>query len=194
MRLIILPVTGFIIGLIADMPAFLYGNGSYGVYIGVILLLFTIISFLTLSEKTSVLAYFPAGIYLISVVLSYGYLSHYTGLAPPLKANSLGIVAIAIALEIFSAIINNLYRAARAYLMELSNSGYEIEEANESISRYSNRILTSGVLAFLASLFVVTLITSSTFINIGGLLPALLLLIVTYVVITRFIFARGRES
>lgn len=147
----------------------------------------------TTSKSRGLLLFLPAVIYVFSIVLSYGFLAHYSHIPAVLSAGSGQIAALSLLIGEFGTVISSVYLLTVSYSTKLETAGYEMDEVEESLNGITTSVLVLGFFSLVITILILFVAGEVPTLNIG-LLPAILLFGTFYVVIFRFIIKENRRE
>lgn len=185
---------GFFLILQMALVNTLYSYNYLSYFISALILLFTVLGFGFKPKGGSGSRYiFMAPVFfLLSMVLSSGYLLKYINIEPFLVSGYMEAAGLSLLFGEFGVFLSALYLTGESYSLNLENAGYDRGEIETALDSYSGAILAYGLISVFLTLILMFLVSGIPILDIG-LLPAILLFGVFYVIIFRMFISDRKE-
>lgn len=171
------------------------GSGYISIALGLIIILTAVLSFVLIRNLRTAdfITFMPVTVFLVAVLLSSGYIVRYLTFPAVMNPSYTQITGFSLILGEFGTIVTSLYIHGRKYRFSLIGAGYEEEEVENALGSHSFYVFLTTLLSVVFAFVIIIVIETTPYLDIG-ILPALILFGVVYLIVFRFlIIERKRE-
>ncbi len=194
----LLGVFGFVLVVQMGITDALLAVNPMAYAFAVIIFAFTVIDFNVKSnyKANSPMIFIPVAAFLISIIFSSGYALSYVHISPLLGNGFSQAAGLSLLFGELGTLISIVYLVEIPYSRRLLEAGYDGGEVNSALDGFSSGIVGLGGISLLITILLLFLAGAVPFLNIG-VLPALLLFGLFYIIIFRFVISekeRGKKD
>lgn len=187
-----------ILGLILLVQMALFtavlGQSTISLAIAALILLTAVLAFVMDRGKrpNSSMAFVPVALYMLVFIMSTGYVLDYVHITPLIAQSSLPVAGFSALFGELGTVFSSVFLNGKAYGDSLEESGYDPEEIDSAIDSYTLSIGITGSVSLAVTVITLVVLGSTPYLDIG-ILPAIILFGIVYLIVFRFIVAERRR-
>lgn len=152
-----------------------------------------IVAFFPSNTGKGIGKYIPLLIMVLSFVASEGYVQGIFAITPVIAPSAINLISISMLPMTAGTFLSMVSGTGTAITVEFSRNGFDQEELEVAVSKFSSAMVLIGLGALLISFLIFVVIAVAPELNIG-FFPAVILFGVVYILIFRIIFLERKKK